>query len=817
MKLIHVYIILFFLFFSLNKSFIKDAKSEIYQKYKADKLRSRVMEFEINWYLSRQKAMEDELNWSVSRQKAMDEEINRYFAREQAIEDELNKYAARQNQSKEELKEYFVREKTLDDKSTQYTSLDDSREQNVNSGLNNISTYPVVASQETSAQKAVFVSVKSGLKEKVPFFYDPVSKNFNRLNINKKDDNAINIFSFKNTGNSLEFNFESADEKRKTVSSVLPERRKRLLLEESLNTGFTASIYHPNLAAFDIELENGLRQSSERFQPNLTGKMENGYLNQFHILSSFLRKKPYGFSLLADKSRQIDNREFFERQVINSNSYGGNFGFKNNFVPLNLAINNSSRVIDRVSSSSQNLNDTELDLSLNNDSEAVGVTRFEASQNKFSRTESGVSDQKGSTWDFNLSNKKTLLQDEKKLLNSSLRYYNLSGTSESGLFNLAENLDIEHTDYLNTSYKYNLSDMSSAGVKTKNNRGSVSLEHKLYESLVSTLSPHYFNSQGSDFSENAYGLSWNEDYNKNLGKIGRLNLGMGLDYSEEEKKAPNSVLSVIGESHTLTTGSITFLNQLRVNISTVVIMNSAGTAVYIINIDYRLNSLGERTQIQRLPGGSIIDGQEVLVNYQASSAPFLVFSSLENNFRARIDFLDRLIGVYYRLNKNSYPRKPNEEGLVLQTLSDTTKGMDFNYKNLRLELEHEEFDSNLSPYKRLLFRESFFINPSEKSTLTFQSSQSIVRLAQTQDQQKFFDYLSRYSLGLSNYSRCNFEAGIRRQSGIGVNLDELAAGAGYELNIGKFTMSAKYDFRRQFYSDSKIINHFFYLKTKREF
>jgi len=675
--------------------------------------------------------------------------------------------------------------------------------------------YKLIAQRESASQESSYRI--SQLKGKGKFFFDPVARNAALHPALKNKDSAANFVSLQNYRNALGFRVESEDENRRIASSSLSTHRSRSLFEESLETDFKGSVYHPNLASFDINLENGSKQSKEKFQPNLTGKLKNSYLDRFHILSSFLRKKPYGFSLLADKSREIENREFFERQTIDSVRYAGNFGFKNKFIPVGLSFSNSSKNIGRAASPSQDFQDNEVSLNLSNESKIIGETRLEAAQDKFSRTESGAPDQKGTSRNFDLINQQSLSSDNKKLLYSSLQFYDLTGTRASRLLNLGENLNIEHSDYLSSSYNYNFSDRSSSGVKTTDNRVSASLRHKLYESLTSTFSPYYFKSDASAFSQDSYGLSLEENYMKKLGKAGKLTLGTGLTYSQEKRKTFDNIISIIDESHTLTTGTVIFLDKPQVDTSTVVVTNLAGTTTYILNIDYQLSSAGENTQIQRITGGSISNGQQVLVDYQAKGSPAVKFNTLGNNFSARIDFLDELIGVFYRLNKERHPKVSGTDDFILQTLSDTSLGVDFNYKNLKVEFEDEDYNSNLSPYKRLQLRESIFFNFTEKSTLTFQSSQIIVRLVNTQDTQRFFDYINRYTIGLNRYSRFNLEAGFRWQEGTGINLNNLIASANYELNFGKFLMNAEYDFKKQLYLSDRLINHFFFTKIKRTF
>lgn len=602
-----------------------------------------------------------------------------------------------------------------------------------------------------------------------------------------------------------------------TGSLAQPSRRHRLLLEETLETDFKGYIYHPNLVDFDIGLENGLKQTREKSLPTLTGKLKNGYLNHFHILSSLFRQKPYAFSLLADRSREIENREFFERQEINSTRFGGNFGFRNDLVPVRFYFNNESKHIDRELRPSQDFHDDNLNLELSNDFHLSGETHFNAAQDKFSRTEAGTPDQKGTSRDFDLSNQKPLFDDNGKMLYSSMHYYTLSGTSKSNIFNLNENLDLKHNENLSSIYSYSYSGKSSSGLKSKDNKLSAYLRHRLYQSLSSSFGVYYFNSDADSFTQSSYGLSLDEDYTKSLGRIGRLTIDGGLAYSKEKRSASGESISIIDESQTLTIGTVTLLDKRGVDTSTVVVTDLAGTTTYTSAIDYQLTSSGERTQIQRIPGGSIADGQTVLADYQAQGSPRFKFNTLGEDLGFRMDFLEDLIGIFYRVAKEKHPKVSGDENAILQTLTDTTRGISLKYKNLRIELEDENYNSNLSPYKQLKLTESVTFNPTPRSALTLESSQSRIRLVDERATQKFFSFFSRFSANLNRYSRFNIEGGYRWQEGIGVNLNDTAASSSLEVNIGKFLMEVRYDFKKLLYLGDSLINHFVSARVRRKF
>lgn len=629
-------------------------------------------------------------------------------------------------------------------------------------------------------------------------------------------EDKLKLFSIQNKLNALELYGESEIENRESAFSPTSTRRSRLLLEENLETDFQGYIYHPNFVAFEIDLKNGLRQNKEKSPPNLSGTLKNSPLSYFHIVSSFLNKKPYAFSLSADKSREVKNREFFERQIISSNRYGGNFGFRNTFLPIGFSLSKSEKRIDRLSRPSQNFKDNEVGFDLSNES-VLGQTVFEGNQNKFSRTESEISEQRGTSRNFNISNQKHLFGNEKKMLRSSLYFYDLTGVRKSQVVNLNENLNLKHTDSLETFYSYGFSDKSSAGIKTKSNQLSTSLRHKLYESLTSVLSPYYFKGEGTVFFQEKIGISLSENYTKRLGEGGRLYSAVSLNYSEDRRDAPDNVLAIIDETHTLTTGEITFLDKPGIDPVTIVVTDLAGTTTFILDVDYQLNTVGERTRIQRVPGGAIEDGQTVLIDYQARSNPSLKFNTWLKNYNFRVEFFDNRIGLFYNIEKETHPKIAREESIILQTLTAQSRGVDFNYRNLSLEFMREDFKSNLSPYTQWRLRESIFFHPYETSTITFQSAQNMVKLLSTQEKQKFFDFIVRYSAALNMFSRVYADAGYRQQRGTGVDLNDTSVGCGYELNYGKFLLTVKYDLKKQLFLRDKLLNHFFSLGIRRVF
>jgi hypothetical protein len=343
------------------------------------------------------------------------------------------------------------------------------------------------------------------------------------------------------------------------------------------------------------------------------------------------------------------------------------------------------------------------------------------------------------------------------------------------------------------------------------------VRHHFYESLYSSLNLNTFSDKSTSLSQDQSGISLNEDYTKKLGKFGRLTAGAGLGYESEKRKTSGDVTIIVGESHTLTTGILTLLEQPNVDSATVTVNDSTGTIVYILNVDYRLSPNGLRTQIERIPGGAIANGQSVRVDYHAALSPLFSFNTVSNHAQARLDILEDLIGVYYRRSRSFHPDIKGNENAILESLTDSSYGVEFRYRNLTLEWENQNYDSTLSPYQRQGLKETLRFDLTPRSTYWIQASQSNLELIESNDVQKYYDIINRYTLLINQLTRLNVEGGYRTQKGLVVDINDLTFRCIFETSWGNLSVSSEYDFEKQLNIGDGTINHFFYTKVKRAF
>lgn len=119
---------------------------------------------------------------------------------------------------------------------------------------------------------------------------------------------------------------------------------------------------------------------------------------------------------------------------------------------------------------------------------------------------------------------------------------------------------------------------------------------------------------GSAFHSNITNIDLSANYRHAL-EVGELVVGGSMLGAWRDQVARSPTAEVIGERRTLSGLTWVALRQNLVRIDTVVVQNATRTQTYVEGIDYALRVIGLTTEIQRLAAGAILDGQEVLVDY----------------------------------------------------------------------------------------------------------------------------------------------------------------------------------------------------------
>ena len=188
--------------------------------------------------------------------------------------------------------------------------------------------------------------------------------------------------------------------------------------------------------------------------------------------------------------------------------------------------------------------------------------------------------------------------------------------------------------------------------------------------------------------------------------IGTAQISYNMRYVAHDQQASAPQANIIGERITLSGTTEVPLSNSRVNAGSVVVTNSTRTQTYVEGFDYILSVIGLQTRVQRLIGGNIADGQEVLVDYEFDVGGTFAYNQLDQNVSFNWS-LRNYVKLYYRFS-DSAPRltsgapssplnsvRSNLYGaradVPLRGLLDITIGGSY---------EHEDRRETISPYQR---------------------------------------------------------------------------------------------------------------------
>lgn len=618
-------------------------------------------------------------------------------------------------------------------------------------------------------------------------------------------------------------------EQRSVSNSSQNISRKNIYAVPTFGLGLQGSVYHPNLLEYKLDTENGVGwQETSLNVPGGGSRSDALYLMRYQANATILKEKPYAISLFAENEHTTRDYDFFTRATVDQQSQGVRVGYTEGPVPFSLMFRH---IREEISGHARPTILDENSLTFMAYYEPVEGNRTDLSYtfNDYTRQEIDAYAQEGTYHSASLIDTKSFGDKDHLRLNSALSYnqqdsdtipYNRGGavTRINKLFSDHEHFKWQHTDQLISDYKYSFNWQDSGFMNSDGHAASASLRHQLYESLSSTLDIHgqTFSSSGADtaIETTRYGIGLNETYTKRLGQWGRLTLGYGGLFDKERRQTIGQLIFIVGEEHTLEDGSITFLSQPRVNLSSIQVWDAAGNILYRDLLDYIILSHGERTEIRRVAGGQIPSGSRIRVDYTATAQPSDSFNTIAHQFQARLDFFNGLVGLYGFLNLQE---NDGGESLILENISDKVVGLDVAWRWFRSGVEYQVYDSNLSPYRTLRLFQNFTIEPSPDTILSLDLGQSWSTFPQSHRDLATYHAIARTRTRLLPSLALNLEGGFRIQEGKGYDQQLATARADLEYKAGKLAVQAGYLYEDEAFLEEMRLRHFFFLRAKRTF
>lgn len=162
----------------------------------------------------------------------------------------------------------------------------------------------------------------------------------------------------------------------------------------------------------------------------------------------------------------------------------------------------------------------------------------------------------------------------------------------------------------------------------------------------------------------------------------------------------------------------------------VAVSDSADIRVFSEGVDYTVRVLSDRTEIRRVVGGAIADGETVLIDYAIGPEPgsdvVTTTTSVSVGYTVSEGMLAGL-GVHARLNTVTQDVDARDPSVL--TFEDRTfaeYGVDYRYKGLYVAASRERLWSDFSPFETTRFEARYSHRTGRRSTLMLDSTYSVI-------------------------------------------------------------------------------------------
>jgi len=560
-------------------------------------------------------------------------------------------------------------------------------------------------------------------------------------------------------------------------------------------------IYHPALMTFKLTLSPEWQQELDEYDPG-TEQTSDTFLLGYDIEMNFMESKPYSLDVFARRQLSTLTTSLATTSDSESDAYGATLRLKYPVLPTTL--NYVHTTIDQ--SGFFNAHEVRDDAFLNmRHNRPSNDTTFNAIWRTTDRTSLGSTITTENLFGI-LQNLYRITPDNRVLLNSSLTIRDSKSdlNSESGVafsssgIDLSENLTWRHSNTFSTYYNLLLgrdtTDNSSIDrtLVTTIDRASATagLSHSLYENLITTA---YVGANTTSSGEDDYGGALNFSYQRSI-PWGTIYASLGQDYRITERSYDVRYIQVTNEAHVLRTGDVTLLDNLNVDLSTVVVTSPDGSIVYARDIDYTLERIGRSVRISRTPFGAIANGGSVLVSYAYLSNPAYDSSTYGQSYG-----LGFYLWTAWRINY-LYTRSQEDfiSGIPPDTLADTTRhfvdtDLEWRWSTTRLLFEDIDSTTGVST-TRWRAEENLLFRPRENVFLNLSGYVGHTVFKDIGSEEDFYGFGANVQWRVTSWSKAKIEGFYDEIDGTSIRTKSMGAEARWEWFYGIWTGEASYRF-----------------------
>lgn len=508
------------------------------------------------------------------------------------------------------------------------------------------------------------------------------------------------------------------DDDSRTVTGRPDVDETELTFGEEITLGADGWVYHPTFLRFFGEVGLRLEQDDLQTDSQASREIDRERLN-FDINLRFLPEKPYPFSVFATKVTTDVDSPFAPRRTVDVLRYGAGLQLREaslwgREIPTRFLFRHQDTKTS--GAFGNDLSRDEFSLVTTHDTLHTRNRlqyEFDSLESRF-ETGSRLTDRHDLriTQDWEL---------ERGRLDSNFWWTMEDGDRSSSSVNLNEFLQLRLSPTVDTHYSYGINYQDFDGVGQLAQSADATISHRFYQSLFSSAS------FGGTYFESDLGTIWSvstnlgENYTKRI-PGGRLGLRFRPSFSYQDENVESGVLTVLGERHDITVGSLIVLDSSFILPETIVVRDPITLFEFTRGIDYRIVDLGSQTAIQVNPGSDLDPAVPPLIStmsvqYDHETQASRTFTTVSFAVGGTLDLWDHLIlDISYTDTTQDLLSGFAEDS----TLEDSTQFIaraDLIFGRNRTHFEYEKLRSTITPRERYIATHTVSFRPTTRSSL----------------------------------------------------------------------------------------------------
>ncbi len=593
-------------------------------------------------------------------------------------------------------------------------------------------------------------------------------------------------------------------------------------LEEETNTilgklrlNLKSYIWHPNLMQLDVEGEYSPDSRSEKYIV-IPDRSESNTSKRINLYASFLNNTPVALNTHYSYSQTLTNRDYTNDIVNNSISYGVNLGLRSFLLPINLGynVNNWSQTeitAQRVYSDQRKI----LSMSL---SKEIGYSNNSVNANyELAKTHYSGSDTLNSKiFNANLSNSVYFDRDRNNTYNSFIMYNDINGYQRLKQFNANEQLKIQLPERFSLKANYQYSNQTIDTTKMIMHSPSLMLENQLYLSLRSYgfYQMNLMDKSTQKETQQIFGVGFNY---KKLIPTGILWMNYEFRGLNESMENQQVAFRAQNEEYTIDDSKPLIINNPFIRPNTLLIRDANLSTNFLENIDYLLIPRGSYTEVKRIPGGRIVNGSKIYIDYYADYQSSYKYLSLTHAMDGRVSIFNNFVELYYRLLFSDYKNVEVQELKALRNINQKFAGVQFNYHSLSFGAEYDYYQTNVLPYESFNIFSRFTDNVTDRLMLSFNARYQYTDYVHDNSLQRTSDFMIMANYTLNSWSSALVNYHYLYQQGSGIDLISNNLRIEMSARVMQIVVTSGYEYyARNFMGEQRNFNSVF-IRLERSF